>query len=47
MPKLDLDLLARQIRTMSVRSELYKLLKQELGLRGWWKNRKRGKPGAF
>lgn len=47
MSKLDLDLLAQQIRTMSLRSELYKLLKQELSLRGWWKNRKRGKPGHF
>lgn len=41
------DSLARQIRTMSVRSELYKVLKAELSARGWWKNRPRGKPGSF
>lgn len=43
----DTDSLARQIRTMSVRSKLYKTLKSELSARGWWKNRPRGKPGAF
>lgn len=41
------DSLARQIRTMSVRSSLYKTLKTELTARGWWKNRPRGKPGSF
>jgi hypothetical protein len=43
----DTDSLAQQIRTMSVRSNLYKMLKRELGARGWWKNRPRGKPGSF
>lgn len=43
----DIDSLAQQIRTMSVRSNLYKMLKVELKARGWWKNRPRGKPGSF
>lgn len=41
---IDLEELAKQIRTMSVRSNLYSVLKKELKERGWWKNRKRGKP---
>jgi hypothetical protein len=41
--KIDLDLLAKEIRKMSVRSDLYKVLKRELLLRGWWKNLPRGK----
>ena len=43
----SIDDLARQIRTMSVRSNLYRMLKTELSARGWWKNRPRGKPGKF
>lgn len=42
---IDLDELRSEIRGMSVRSKLYKLLKEELSVRGWWKNRARGKPG--
>lgn len=42
---IDHDDLRRQIQQMSTRSQLYKLLKEELRKRGWWKNRKRGKPG--
>lgn len=45
--QIDLDNLARQIRTMSTRSGLYRTIKRELSLRGWWKNRPRGKPGIF
>lgn len=44
---IDLEELKREIRTMSVRTQLYKLLKTELSARGWWKNRRRGKPGSF
>lgn len=40
---MDLDSLARQIRTMSVRSQLYKTLKAELSALGYWKNKPRGK----
>lgn len=41
--KVDLDQLAREIRTMSIRSDLYKVLKRELLARGWWKNLPRGR----
>lgn len=44
---IDLDELRLAIRDMSVRTQLYKLLKEELSARGWWKNRKRGKPHVF
>lgn len=44
MTDIDYDELAKQIRTMSVRTRLYKVLKTELGLRGWWKNKARWKP---
>lgn len=40
---MDLEELVREIRTMSVRSDLYKVLKKELTAKGWWKNRPRGK----
>ena len=40
--KIELDRLRTEIRHMSVRSSLYKLLKEELSARGWWKNRDRG-----
>lgn len=42
-----LNTLAESIRTMSVRSKLYKVLKRELSARGWWKNQRRGKPYNF
>ena len=47
--KLDLGALASEVQKMSVRSELYKVLKRELSARGWWKNRARGKadPNRF
>jgi len=40
---INTDDLAGQIRTMSVRSKLYKTLKAELTLLGYWKNKPRGK----
>jgi len=42
--KIDLEVLREEIRTMQRWSPLYKLLKEELNLRGFWKNRKRGNP---
>ena len=42
--KLDLEQLAKEIRAMSVRSKLYKLLVEELGKQGHWKQLPRGKP---
>ena len=41
---IDLQELTFQIRSMSTRSALYKVLKAELGARGWWKNKARWKP---
>lgn len=38
------DWLRAHIRTMGPKSPIYKLLKEELTARGWWKNRPRGKP---
>lgn len=43
MPKDDLDL-ALRIQDMTPRTTLFKVLKQALGLRGYWKNRPRGNP---
>lgn len=44
MASIDLDELAKQIRSMGVRSQLYKVLKAELSERGWWKNKPRWTP---
>lgn len=41
MPKLDLNELAKQIRTMTRQKALYKVLKTELGAQGYWKNKSR------
>jgi hypothetical protein len=43
--KLDLEQLRREIRVMSVRSKLYKLLEDELNQLGHWKHLRRGKAG--
>ena len=43
--KLDHDQLRKEIQEMSVRSKLYKLLEDELGKLGHWKQLPRGKPG--
>lgn len=40
----EYDELRDEIRRMEPRSPLYRLLKQELSARGWWKLRKRGRP---
>ena len=40
---LTMESLRSQIRTMTKKSDLYKLLKSELSALGWWKNRPRGK----
>lgn len=44
---IDLEELRQAIRIMNNRGNhtaLYKLLKEELSARGWWKNRRRGRP---
>lgn len=42
--KLDLDRLKYELHNMTFQSSLYKILKSELTLLGYWKNKKRGKP---
>jgi hypothetical protein len=47
MPKLvwlNEDRLRREIRKMSTRSRLFRVLKQELEALGYWRNKPRGKP---
>jgi hypothetical protein len=45
--KTDLDQLRTDIRNMSVRSQLYKVLKEELGAKGYWKPKARWYPKGF
>lgn len=45
--KLDHKQLRIEIREMSVRSQLYKLLEDELNKLGHWKQLRRGKPTGF
>jgi len=45
--QLDLEELRVGIRAMSMRSQLYRVLKEELTKRGYWKLRKRGKPNLM
>jgi len=42
--KIDFEQLRKEIKVMSVRSELYKVLRDELTKIGFWKKRQRGKP---
>ncbi len=42
--KIDLDRLATEIRDMKRYHALYKVLKRELGILGFWRNQKRGNP---
>lgn len=43
---IDLDLLRVEIARMTRRTKLYRILKEELSLLGYWQNRPRGNPGA-
>ena len=42
--KIDLIQLSKEIKAMTVRKQLYIVLKNELSEIGYWKNKKRGKP---
>ena len=42
----DINLLKTAIKRMSRRSKLYKALKEELSLLGYWKNKARGNAKA-
>ena len=44
MSKIDLEQLAKEIRGLDRRQELYRVLKEELTKRGYWKQRARGNP---
>ena len=41
-----LEALRNDLQSLNVRSELYKLLKQELSILGYWKNKQRGNARA-
>lgn len=45
--KLDLARLRIEIQDMSLESNLYQVLKEELTKRGYWKALKRGKPNPM
>jgi len=42
--KLDFGQLRKEIRLLNNRKELYRLLKEELGKLGYWKQKARGDP---
>jgi hypothetical protein len=42
--KIDLEQLTLEIRQLTRHQALYRLLRDELGKRGWWKMRARGNP---
>lgn len=44
MSKIDIEQLAEEIRRMERHQALYKMLKRELSLLGYWKNKQRGDP---
>ena len=41
---IDLEELRKEIRSMTYQSKIFKVLKEELSLRGYWRNLKRGNP---
>lgn len=43
----ELERFRQLVKGMSRDSAVYKMLKQELGAMGYWKNRARGKPQGF
>ena len=45
--KIDLNQLSIEIKRMTMRRQLYKVLKKELTELGYWKQRKRGKPNPM
>jgi len=44
MSRVNLEQLRNEIRHMERWNQLYKVLKDELGKKGFWKNRPRGNP---
>ena len=45
--KIDLEELRLEIETMTYKSSLYRVLKESLSKRGYWKALKRGKPNPM
>jgi hypothetical protein len=39
----DIEVLRKEIKGMTKRKKIYKALKEELSLQGYWKNKARGK----
>lgn len=46
MSKIDIEQLRIEIRSMKRWNTLYRVLKEELTARGYWRNRERGNPKA-
>jgi len=44
---IDLNELKQAIRNMTRQQSIYRLLRDELSLKGHWKQRKRGKPNPM
>lgn len=44
MSKIDLEQLRKEVQGMTRHNVLYRVLKEELGKRGYWKARARGDP---
>ena len=44
MSRVNIDQLVKEIRQLERHQTLYKVLKRELSLLGYWKNRQRGDP---
>jgi hypothetical protein len=44
MSRIDLGQLKTEIQGLNRHKQLYKVLKEELTKRGWWKNKPRGNP---
>ena len=44
MSRIDLGQLKTEIQGLNRHKQLYRVLKEELTKRGWWKNKPRGNP---
>jgi hypothetical protein len=44
MSRIDIEQLKAEIETMNRHNILYRVLKESLTKRGWWRNRPRGNP---
>ena len=44
MPKIDIEQLTKEIQSLDRSKPLYKVLKRELSILGYWRNKPRGNP---